>query len=142
MDADEETMAETITTRRTIEEIEREAEENRKEALLASTHSLQPNFNRSNVTHKQISKLQELHKRRMQLKANSKIHKKPKESKKSQCKAAEDGESSKKLKESTSSSTTFEQKHHHKKVVTAPMVPQKLYWGLDTKERWERKANM
>ncbi|GKF76145.1 hypothetical protein Tco_0225589, partial [Tanacetum coccineum] len=23
-----------------------------------------------------------------------------------------------------------------------PKKPQKLYWGLDTKERWERKSNM
>ncbi|KFK25848.1 hypothetical protein AALP_AA8G170400 [Arabis alpina] len=77
MDGDGETMA-------TREEIDREAEENRKEALLASTQSLQPNFNRSNLTHKQISKLQELHKKRMQIKANSKVHKKPQASKKSQ----------------------------------------------------------
>lgn len=54
MDGDGETMAMT----RTREEIDREAEENRKEALLASTQSLQPNFNRSNVTQKQVSKLQ------------------------------------------------------------------------------------
>lgn len=55
MNADGEAMA---TRRRTSEEIDREAEENRKEALLASTLSLQPNFNRSNVSQKQISKLQ------------------------------------------------------------------------------------
>jgi len=47
-----------MATTRTNEEIDREAEENRKEALLASTLSLQPNFNRSNLTQKQISKLQ------------------------------------------------------------------------------------
>ncbi|CAF1886569.1 BnaC02g06420D [Brassica napus] len=131
MDDDGETL--TATTRKR-EEIEREAEENRKEALLASTQSLQPNFNRSNVTQKQISKLQELHKRRMKIKANSKKHKA-----KQQRRAVEDGESSKVLKESTSSSsstTTLEQQP------AAPMKPQKLYWGLDTKERWERKANM
>ncbi|CAN6839688.1 unnamed protein product [Brassica oleracea] len=125
---------ETLTaTTRKREEIEREeAEENRKEALLASTESLQPNFNRSNVTQKQISKLQELHKRRMKIKANSK---KPKA--KQQSRAVEDGESSKILKESTSSSTTTLEQQ-----TAAPMKPQKLYWGLDTKERWERKANM
>ncbi|KAF2597093.1 hypothetical protein F2Q68_00007387 [Brassica cretica] len=131
MDDDGETL--TATTRKS-EEIEREeAGENRKEALLASTESLQPNFNRSNVTQKQISKLQELHKRRMKIKANSK---KPKA--KQQSRAVEDGESSKILKESTTSSstTTLEQQP------AAPMKPQKLYWGLDTKERWERKANM
>ncbi|KAL0728013.1 hypothetical protein Bca4012_024106 [Brassica carinata] len=137
MDDDGETTA--AATRRTREEIiEREAEENRKEALLASTQSLQPNFNRSNVTQKQISKLQELHKRRMKIKANSKILKKPKG--KQQSRAVEDGESSKVLKESSSSSsTTLEQQTV---VTAAPMKPQKLYWGLDTKERWERKANM
>ncbi|CAA7018171.1 unnamed protein product [Microthlaspi erraticum] len=135
MDADGETMAST----RTREEVDREAEENRKEALLASTQSLQPNFNGSNVTQKQISKLQELHKRRMQIKANSKIHKKPKASKNSQRRAIEDGENSKKLNESTSSTSEQQQ---HRPVVTVPKKPQKLYWGLDTRERWERKANM
>lgn len=55
MDGDGETMAATTRIR---EETEREAEENRKEALLASTQSLQPNFNRSNISQKQISKLQ------------------------------------------------------------------------------------
>jgi hypothetical protein len=134
--ADGETMAAT----RTREENEREAEENRKEALLASTQSLQPNFSGSNVTQKQISKLQELHKRRMQIKANSKIHTKPKASKNSQFRAIEDGKSSKKLKESTSSSTLEQQQH--KTVVTVPKKRQTLYWGLDTRERWERKANM
>ncbi|XP_002873760.2 uncharacterized protein LOC9307775 [Arabidopsis lyrata subsp. lyrata] len=136
MNADGEAMA---TTRRTSEEIDREAEENRKEALLASTLSLQPNFNRSNVSQKQISKLQELHKRRMQIKANTKIHKKPKASKNSQIK---DGESSNKLKESTSFSSTLEEQNHSKTLGTTPKKPQKLFWGLDTRERWERKANM
>ncbi|KAH0895830.1 hypothetical protein HID58_045398 [Brassica napus] len=128
MDDDGETM--TATTSK------REAEENRKEALLASTQSLQPNFNRSNVSQKQISKLQELHKRRMKIKANSK---KPKAKLSMKSRAVEDGGSSKILKESTTSSsstTTLEQQP------AAPMKPQKLYWGLDTKERWERKANM
>ncbi|CAH2072629.1 unnamed protein product [Thlaspi arvense] len=135
MDADGETTA-------TIEKIDRNSDENRKEALLASTESLQPNFNRSNVTQKQISKLQELHKRRMQIKAYSKIHKKPKESKSSRSRAIEDGESFKKLKESDSSSSTLERHDHHKTAVTVLKIPQKLYWGLDAKERWERKANM
>ncbi|XP_010420295.1 PREDICTED: uncharacterized protein LOC104705902 [Camelina sativa] len=140
MNADD---GEAMATTRTSEEIEREAEENRKEALLASTQSLQPNFNRSNVTPKQISKLQELHKRRMEIKARTKIHKKPpKASQKCQSKAIEDGKiSSKQLKESTSSSTVEEQ-NHDKTVVTVPKKPQKLFWGLDTRERWERKANM
>jgi len=76
----------------------------------------------------------------MQIKANSKIHNKPKASKNSQSRAIEDGESSKKLKESTSSSTLEQQQH--KTVVTVPKKRQTLYWGLDTRERWERKANM
>ncbi|XP_056858906.1 uncharacterized protein LOC108833663 [Raphanus sativus] len=137
-------IVETMTaTTRKREEIEREAEENRKEALLASTQSLQPNFNRSNITQKQISKLQELHKRRMKIKANSKIQKKPKgKQQQQQSRAVEDGESSKVLKETTSSSPTLEQQHQKTVVSAATMKPQKLYWGLDTKERWERKANM
>nr|ABD96920.1 hypothetical protein [Tarenaya spinosa] len=58
--------------------VDEEAEEDRKESILASTPSLQPNFKRSSVTHQQILKLQELHKRRMQIKAKSKIQKKGK----------------------------------------------------------------
>ncbi|KAK6255739.1 hypothetical protein SCA6_017044 [Theobroma cacao] len=58
---------------------EEEEEDNRREAAIASTLSLQPNFKPVGVSHQQLSKFRELHRRRLQLKAKSKIHKKPKD---------------------------------------------------------------
>ncbi|KAH0888326.1 hypothetical protein HID58_050755, partial [Brassica napus] len=57
---------------------------------------------------------------------------------------AADGVSSKKLKESSTLEELHHHHYHHKTEVTVPKRPQKLYpvWGLDSKERWERKANM
>ncbi|KAF3542673.1 hypothetical protein DY000_02000654 [Brassica cretica] len=89
------------------DEDEREAEENRKEKLLASTQSLQPNFNRSNVTE---------HYYRSYTRDSG---------------AAEDGVSSKKLKESSTLEELHHHHHHHHKTeVTVPKRPQKLYGGL------------
>ncbi|MBA0859123.1 hypothetical protein Goshw_003534 [Gossypium schwendimanii] len=56
-----------------------EDEDNRRETAIASTRSLQPNFKPVGVTPQQLSKFQELHRRRLQIKAKSKIHKKPKD---------------------------------------------------------------
>ncbi|MBA0769944.1 hypothetical protein Gotri_018630 [Gossypium trilobum] len=56
-----------------------EEEDNRRETAIASTGSLQPNFKPVGVTPQQLSKFQELHRRRLQIKAKSKIHKKPKD---------------------------------------------------------------
>ncbi|KAF2580786.1 hypothetical protein F2Q68_00000547, partial [Brassica cretica] len=103
------------------DEDEREAEENRKEKLLASTQSLQPNFNRSNVTE---------HYYRSYTRDSG---------------AAEDGVSSKKLKESSTLEELHHHHHHHhhhKTEVTSTKEATKAVWGLDSKERWERKANM
>ncbi|XP_012855952.1 PREDICTED: uncharacterized protein LOC105975316 [Erythranthe guttata] len=59
-------------------ETEQEADE-RREAAIASSVSLRPNFKpKTGLTESQLSKFQELHKRRLQIKAKSKVHKRDK----------------------------------------------------------------
>ncbi|KAJ6735012.1 PROTEIN FAM204A [Salix purpurea] len=100
------------------------------------------------VTQDQLSKLQELHKRRLQIK--SKIHKKSKDgtgkSHGKDLKSKDTGTGTedsgvldlKTLGDNANISTPQgnASAHHSEK------KRQKLHWGLDTKERWERKANM
>ncbi|KAH8483345.1 hypothetical protein Peur_064304 [Populus x canadensis] len=137
---------------------EAEEEDEKREEAIASNPSLQPNFKPQRVTQDQLSKLQELHKRRLQIK--SKIHKKSKDgtgkshgkdlkSKKSHGKDLKSKDTGtniedsgapdlKPLDDNASFSTPQDNvsAHHSEK------KRQKLHWGLDTKERWERKANM
>ncbi|CAA3028975.1 Hypothetical predicted protein [Olea europaea subsp. europaea] len=59
--------------------MERGEDDERREASIASAASLRPNFKpKSGLTPSQLSKFQELHRRRLQIKARSKIKKKPK----------------------------------------------------------------
>ncbi|PRQ39228.1 hypothetical protein RchiOBHm_Chr4g0422841 [Rosa chinensis] len=125
-------------------------EEERKEAAIASTAVLQPNFKPRGITQDQLSKFQELHRKRLQIKSKSKFEKKPK---------AGTGKSHRKNhnpRDSTNedSSVSVEdsavpnsESHDNgssslPQQEDAPKKRQKLHWGLDTKERWERKANM
>ncbi|KAL4361142.1 hypothetical protein GQ457_04G023320 [Hibiscus cannabinus] len=132
-----------------------EDEDNRREAAIASTLSLQPNSKLAGVTPNQLSKFQELHRRRLQIKAKSKIYKKPEgraERLRAEYMNSTDSQES-------DSNTKFEDetipnpKSHGEDdnpfslqdsevVQLATKKRQKLHWGLDTKERWERKANM
>ncbi|KAL5581828.1 hypothetical protein UlMin_014270 [Ulmus minor] len=123
-------------------------EDERREAALASTPFLQPDFNPKGVNHKQLSKFQELHKRRLELKSKSKFKKKPKDGA-SKCHSKD--LSSKDCANKDSSSFNAENHNNknksilHQECVEAEIAPkqrQKLHWGLDTKDRWERKANM
>ncbi|KAI3451777.1 hypothetical protein Pfo_008442 [Paulownia fortunei] len=136
--------------------MERETEEeadDRREAAIASAASLRPNFrSKSGLTESQLSKFQELHKRRLQIKAKSKVHKRGKG--KSHKKANEvhdctDQEPGKPSGDCTSVTipesrvgnvSSVEEDNVAGKL--AAKRSQKLYWGLDTKERWERKSNM
>ncbi|KAL8472599.1 hypothetical protein ACS0TY_029707 [Phlomoides rotata] len=140
--------------------MERETEEEadrRREAAIASSASLRPNFKpKSGVTDPQLSKFQELHRRRLQIKAKSKVHKRDKGGNgkgKSHKKAIEvdecvEHEPSKPAGDSTSVLVPESREGNissEKDNVTrnlAPKTRQKLYWGLDTRERWERKSNM
>nr|XP_043634197.1 uncharacterized protein LOC122605335 [Erigeron canadensis]XP_043634198.1 uncharacterized protein LOC122605335 [Erigeron canadensis] len=105
----------------------------------------------SSVTQSRISKFQELHNRRIQIKEKSKIKKKKSKGRSSGPirlqENAEERASECKTDQGTSTSISLDEKRDDvlTKNVAPPIVskrPQKLYWGLDTKERWERKSNM
>ncbi|CAI9763532.1 unnamed protein product [Fraxinus pennsylvanica] len=135
-----------------------EEDDERREASIASAESLRPNFKpKSSITPSQLSKFQELHRRRLQIKARSKIKKKPRGI------ADSDGKSHEKdinCKECTyenlsksivnSGVLSLENSLGHTSPLEKGKVAaskaskerQKLHWGLDTKERWERKSNM
>ncbi|KAL6960980.1 hypothetical protein U1Q18_038745 [Sarracenia purpurea var. burkii] len=136
-------------------EPETEDEDNRREAAIASRPSLKDNFKASAVTQAQLSKFQELHKRRLQIKSRAKIKNKAKgksnEASKSRMKNLDFIEevSSKETEDSGVSilkgnaiKNTVSPQKENEAVHFGAMKRQKLHWGLDTKERWERKANM
>ncbi|XP_047318472.1 uncharacterized protein LOC124921819 [Impatiens glandulifera] len=116
----------------------KEEDDERRETAMASAPSLQPNFKSSITTKAQISKFQELHKRRLQIKAKT-IEKKKKDKKKPlldeiSCASNYEEEILSREEGSSSPSVSIEN--------PAELKKRKLHWGLDTKERWERKANM
>ncbi|KAK4416478.1 hypothetical protein Salat_2473300 [Sesamum alatum] len=152
----------------------REAEEEadqRREAAIASVAALRHNFKpKTRLTDAQLSKFQELHKRRLQIKAKSKVHKRDKglgDGKgKSQNTAVEGRNKSQKTAIEDHNGTDQAPSEPIEDASSVPMPNsklaetssveegriagnsaaakkrQKLYWGLDTKERWERKSNM
>ncbi|XP_020554735.1 uncharacterized protein LOC105177930 isoform X2 [Sesamum indicum] len=144
-------------------EAEDEADE-RREAAIASVAALRPNFKpKSRLTEAQLSKFQELHRRRLQIKAKSKVHKRDKgklqktaiEGRSKSQKMAiedrnnEDQEPSKPIEDASSVpmpnnrvAETSSMEEGRVAGNSAAKKRQKLYWGLDTKERWERKSNM
>ncbi|KAJ7971234.1 hypothetical protein O6P43_009295, partial [Quillaja saponaria] len=132
-------------------------DDERREAAIASAPSLRPNFNPKGkgVTLEQLSKFRELHRKRLQIKSKSKLKKKSKDW---TCKSQSSGPSVKDCAatdsnignggQSLSSSEDFHDRDgsslqlDNVPVHFASKKHQKLHWGLDTKERWERKANM
>ncbi|XP_059451450.1 uncharacterized protein LOC132182274 isoform X3 [Corylus avellana] len=100
----------------------------------------------------------ELHKRRLQIKSKSKIKKKSKgiadgngksHSKDRSVLDCVDADSTISIEESSVSNSESHNNTDSSSLkqnnVAAPLAlkkRQKLHWGLDTKERWERKANM
>ncbi|XP_022894634.1 uncharacterized protein LOC111408986 [Olea europaea var. sylvestris] len=135
-----------------------EDDDERREASIASAASSMSNFKlKSGLTPSQLSKFQELHRRRLQIKARSKIKKKPKglvDSVGKSCgndingKECTDGNPSKSI--SNTSFPSPENSLGHTSSLEqgrgaankASKERQKLHWGLDAKERWERKSNM
>uniref|UniRef100_A0A7N0ZSP4 Uncharacterized protein n=1 Tax=Kalanchoe fedtschenkoi TaxID=63787 RepID=A0A7N0ZSP4_KALFE len=123
-------------------------EDERREAAIASAAPLQPTFKPLGVSPRQISVFQELHKRRLLIKKQSKKYDKSQE-KKGKCPlktpasrnflAANFRKSSvdEECVNETPLHSDNESVHHVSK-----KQRQKLYWGLGTKERWEMKANM
>ncbi|OIT38044.1 PREDICTED: uncharacterized protein LOC109239953 isoform X2 [Nicotiana attenuata] len=137
-----------------------EEDDGRREAAIASAPSLQPNFtSKKGLNPAQISKFQELHRRRLKIKARSKVKDKSKgtlaevgkyhgKDVNAKCKEAM-GEKSIKTAEdpritlSISSLTDLSSSQEDNLVGHSLSIKrQKLHWGLDTKERWERKSNM
>ncbi|XP_042500353.1 uncharacterized protein LOC122078440 [Macadamia integrifolia] len=129
----------------------------RREAAIATTSALQPNFQSTSVTKDQLNKFKELHKRRLQIKAKSKIQKSSKGNISVAKKSHVNEEDAKNIKDEdinvmledsgisiSKGNTNIISALQQEKVVShlAPKKRQKLHWGLDTKERWERKANM
>ncbi|KHN41494.1 hypothetical protein glysoja_044667, partial [Glycine soja] len=136
------------------ETMEKEEEDRRREAAIASSSCLRPNFNPKGITQDQLSKFRELHKRRLQLKSKSKFKMKSKDraNKKSHgdVLSSQNGGtqgSNVDHKESNlwNDCEGFDSRYEDSKddipVMSAPKK-QKLHWGLDTKNRWERKSNM
>ncbi|XP_016435874.1 uncharacterized protein LOC107762068 isoform X4 [Nicotiana tabacum] len=137
-----------------------EDDDGRREAAIASVPSLQPNFtSKKGLNPAQISKFQELHRRRLKIKARSKVKDKSKgtlaevgkyhgKDVNAKCKEAM-GEKSIKIVEDSRitlpiSSLTDLSSSQEDNLVGHSLSKkrQKLHWGLDTKERWERKSNM
>ncbi|CAM8975973.1 unnamed protein product [Rhodiola kirilowii] len=143
-----------------------EGEENeRREEALASVAPLQPTFKPRDVSQDQLSKFQELHRRRLLIKSKTKNDRKLKGSffhmkkKKGKCRekildtkngAAANFCNSSVYEECSSLSSknrkvegdAFLQSDNESVRHSSKKQRQKLHWGLDTKERWEMKANM
>uniref|UniRef100_A0A6N2KMS8 Uncharacterized protein n=1 Tax=Salix viminalis TaxID=40686 RepID=A0A6N2KMS8_SALVM len=125
-----------------------EEESERREESIASNPTLQPDFKPKRVTQDQLSKLQELHKRRLQIK--SKIHKKSKDGTgKSHGKDLKSKDTGTDIEDSgvldlktLDDNANFSTPQGNASAHHSEKKRQKLHWGLDTKERWERKANM
>ncbi|KAG0480666.1 hypothetical protein HPP92_011204 [Vanilla planifolia] len=117
------------------------SEHDRREAALAAAPILQPGFKPSKVTQAQIDKFKELQQRRLLLKCKYKGKRKPEgstsEGIETCMKVIEDGSGFKlatnEVKPSNPSSTEGTKLLKRRK---------KLHWGLEAKQRWERKANM
>lgn len=126
-------------------------EDERREAALASTPLFQPNFNSSKITQAQLDKFRELHKRRLQIKQISKDKSQSKGNARQHDKVqmkdlvskASEGTCASNIKK-TSNVSSAERSDSSDQATTAfaSMKRRKLHWGLDAKERWERKANM
>ncbi|XP_031490611.1 uncharacterized protein LOC116257774 isoform X2 [Nymphaea colorata] len=113
-----------------------------REAAMAAAPALHPDFLSSRVTRGQIDKLKELHQRRLKMKqlVSSKSQKNSKGVKEASTKKI-DADLQQPVAHASMQPTCITDKNED-----SPSYPwrkrQKLHWGLDTKERWERKANM
>ncbi|XP_010693282.2 uncharacterized protein LOC104906239 isoform X2 [Beta vulgaris subsp. vulgaris] len=129
-------------------------EDQRKEAEISSNPCLRPNFKSSAISQDQLAKFRELHRRRLQVKTKTKNKKKSKD-KKDKFLSEEvdtqgcmndtvDGRS----KDSCAENSLKGKDSNAEYPSTCPvnfhpvLKKKKLHWGLDTRERWERKANM
>ncbi|CAO1945594.1 unnamed protein product [Urochloa humidicola] len=124
-----------------------EDEAKRKEEL-ASSRLLDPGFKPSKLSQDRLDKFKELHKKRLQMTEKTKYKRKPKGITGRSTKVNTDykftgkdecADSSPRNVHDTSSVTGIQEDHAS---ALSSRNKRKLHWGLDIKERWERKANM
>ncbi|KAG8055803.1 hypothetical protein GUJ93_ZPchr0001g31802 [Zizania palustris] len=119
-----------------------------KEDALASSRLLDPDFKPSKLSQDRLDKFKELHKKRLQI------------NEKSKCKVKSRGRTEKNDKVTSDSSVTDKDESVGNVGINVQNMAstagtqmdleaslplrnkRKLHWGLDVKERWERKANM
>ncbi|MFS8010594.1 hypothetical protein Hanom_Chr14g01298911 [Helianthus anomalus] len=120
-------------------------DDERREAAIASLPCLNPKSKPSSAASQaRLSKFQELHKRRLQIKQKTKIKNKSKGRSYGPTKLEEKDNEAEPYKTTEDNSSSISLDNHQENVPAqmASKKPQKLHWGLDTKERWERKSNM
>uniref|UniRef100_A0A7C9CEI9 Uncharacterized protein n=1 Tax=Opuntia streptacantha TaxID=393608 RepID=A0A7C9CEI9_OPUST len=129
-----------------------------KEAAISSNPCHRSNFKSNGVTQEQLAKFRELHRRRLQVKNKSNNKKKHKVSSDQKGKfVSEDLNTSESPDKNTNQTLNDPSEHNNGSMsneknelpssttqaeVHPALKKKKLHWGLDTKERWERKANM
>lgn len=132
-----------------VEEEKADDDYKRKEEELASTPLFNPDFKSSKVTQAQLDKFKELHKRRLQILQKTSNKEKFKGIKRDDVKKVNIASKSK-TGEGASGLTMKNDSIIVESNGTSDEAPttftqlkrRKLHWGLDSKERWERKANM
>uniref|UniRef100_A0A0E0JMN3 Uncharacterized protein n=1 Tax=Oryza punctata TaxID=4537 RepID=A0A0E0JMN3_ORYPU len=120
----------------------------RMEDALASSRLLDPDFKPSKLSQDQLDKFKELHKKRLQIMEKPKGKGKSRGSTKKNTKVTSDCSIAEK--DESSGNVAIDVQHTASPAGTqvdlAPSFPsrnkRKLHWGLDVKERWERKANI
>ncbi|KAF7023390.1 hypothetical protein CFC21_035914 [Triticum aestivum] len=119
-----------------------------KEDALASSRLLDPEFKPSKLSQDQLDKFKELHKKRLQIKEKTKSKGKSKGRTGANTNVANDSKFNNKDKSIGSAAidvqhTTSTTGAQANLALSLPLRnKRKLHWGLDVKERWERKANM
>uniref|UniRef100_A0A0A9FVW6 Uncharacterized protein n=1 Tax=Arundo donax TaxID=35708 RepID=A0A0A9FVW6_ARUDO len=122
-------------------------EAKRKEAALASSRLLDPGFKPAKLSQDKLDKFKELHKKRLQIMEKPKNKRKYKGSTGRNSKVTDDYKFTGKDESADNTPTDV----HHTSSIGIQEDPasalssrnkRKLHWGLDIKERWERKANM
>ncbi|KAJ1284807.1 hypothetical protein BS78_03G233700 [Paspalum vaginatum] len=125
-----------------------DGEAKRKEEALASSKLLDPGFKPAKLSLDRLDKFKELHKKRLQITEKPKHKRKPKGATGSTTKVMNNCKFTDK---DESSDSCPRDVHHTSSVIGIQEDPasalssrnkRKLHWGLDIKERWERKANM
>lgn len=120
----------------------------------AANPCVQPNFKSSAISQDQLAKFRELQRRRLRMQTKTKNKTKSKDKKAKflsedlHTQGCVDDPKDEGLKESTIKSSSKGEDGNKVSSSTShvdvhpALKKKKLHWGLDAKERWERKANM